>query len=48
MSYRKNFHDQVYNKGCDWEIEVLFIRNWAEIKELLYKYLIVKVVKGKK
>lgn len=44
MSGKKGYHE-VYNKGCDYEIEALFIRNWAELKQLLYLHKVFKISK---
>jgi hypothetical protein len=46
MSHKKGWND-VYNKGCDFEIEVLFIKQWHEIKAVLYKHMWVKPLKIK-
>jgi|GEM_PF-6969659 hypothetical protein len=35
----------IYNKGCDYEIEALFIRNWDKLKQLLYLHKVFKISK---
>lgn len=43
MSHRRGDNNDIQNKGCDWEIEAIFFKNWAEIKKVLYKYMFIKV-----
>ncbi len=43
----KKSRGEIYNMGCSFEIEALFIKNWREIKQLLYANRFVKVIKLK-
>jgi hypothetical protein len=44
---RKTNNHEIYNRGSEFEIEALFIKNWCELKRLLYKHMWVKAAKAK-
>jgi hypothetical protein len=43
MSNKRSYHE-IYNRGSDLEIEALFIKGWAELKQLLRNNMFVKPI----
>ncbi len=46
MSGKKSYNE-LYNKGSEQEIEAVFIKQWYELKAVLYKHMWTKPIKAK-